>query len=617
MTNYFSRISGSLSGRFISWFLFVAIMPASLIAYLSFQSASKAIMDRAVLRISGIAEIKESLIIESLNAQRDVIQAFGDNDAFLTCEDLAMIQGDLERTLKNYPQFQSLLVMDGKGKVIVATDRIEIGSDKSQDPYFTEVKKTNQSYIKDIYISNVTKQIGYGVSTPVACGGVLAARIRLNELSTTIDDTTGLGVSGEAYLVNGKGMVISMTKNLMEKDLLVKSIDTEGVKKCLAGTEFTGTTTDYRGVQVVGSYMSDRLDKEVGQHWCLVTETDYDEVVAPAVALRNQLLYIVAGVILAILVLALYASRSVGEFVRRPIRLAVEQLNSAAAALGASTQQSAAAAQQNSAIAQQLATGSTDQSKRAEEVAKGIRDINAVIQQMSASAQEAAASGTQSSKMAQSTGENSEKIGKLVEAITVISEQTNMLALNAAIEAARAGEAGRGFAVVADEVRKLSENSGQSADKIKIVVSDAVSNIGETVKGIQDFSKKVEALSAAIQQQSSSVSQIAKTMESIAAISQQNASGAQQLSASVQQQSAANQQISAAVQQMNAMTEQLSKLAGESAETAAMHNAEHQGSSEYQASRQSDQKKMKQSNQVPVPRTMKVVPRHPTAEQQE
>lgn len=91
-----------------------------------------------------------------------------------------------------------------------------------------------------------------------------------------------------------------------------------------------------------------------------------------------------------------------------------------------------------------------------------------------------------------------DEVKDITNAILNISSQTNLLALNASIEAARAGEAGKGFAVVADEIRKLSEDTADSANKITGIIGELVEDVKVTTESIDISSKTIDKQNAMI-----------------------------------------------------------------------------------------------------------------------
>ncbi|WP_367398228.1 methyl-accepting chemotaxis protein [Paenibacillus sp. MSJ-34] len=130
------------------------------------------------------------------------------------------------------------------------------------------------------------------------------------------------------------------------------------------------------------------------------------------------------------------------------------------------------------------------------------------------------------------------------EVLAGIISQAELLALNAAIEASRAGEQGKGFAVVAGEVRKLAEQSKQSADMISDMIEKVQDDIIKVIRSIEIGTKEANEGNQIIQW-------AGEVFQDIVADSGKIAVQAEEVSAATEQMPAGSEQISASIVELN------------------------------------------------------------------
>lgn len=647
--NFFSR---SISVKLVAMFLAVSVIPITLVGFISYNIARNALEDRAYSQLESVGAIKSDQVTSFISRKFRDMNALTSTEKTVVAFELmhkyhdsggGIPDGPFDISSSGYKKIydeidpffsqfidafnfhEIFLICADHGHVMYSTSRgKEMGTNLSNGPYrdsglaklWAKVVREKIPVMTDyaFYSPSDDNALFFGMPVFDPNGDIVAVaalQLSTDRIREIMHENTGLGETGETYLVGDDYLMRSDSRFEAESTILKTVVKTKSVELGLQEETGIHIIKDYRDVPVLSYYRNLGLKKAYGTdfEWVIIAAIDASE--ADEAAKKLSLDTFIVGLIIALIVgviaivfsklftgpikkltafakaladgdlrqtLELSQHDELGELadafglMQNNLRIQLEDLTEGVNVLSTSSSEIMATVSQLASGAAETATSVSETTsiveevkqtaevshQKATEVAESAHKISIISQEGTRSIQETIDGMNRIKQQMESIAdiviqlsEKSHSIGEIANTVGDLAEQSNLLAVNASIEAAKAGEEGKGFSVVAQEIKNLADRSKESTRQIRTIVSDIQKATSSAVMATEQGKKAIdEGLEL-----TSTASEVITT-----------------LAASVEQASQANIQIASSSQQqligMDQITSAMENIRDASAQTA-------------------------------------------------
>lgn len=191
---------------------------------------------------------------------------------------------------------------------------------------FQEAKSSGEVTVSDYEIHIHDNRPVFFIAAPVYNSskliGVVISEVNIDQIDEIMQESTGLGETGETYLVGQDYLMRSDSRFSEESTILKQKVETENARNCFLDANLpeerdeveshkVNISINYRGVSILGAHVYLPELK-----MALLAEIDESEALAPL----NELLLISLLIGLVLIILIFLASYRISSFIGEPVR---------------------------------------------------------------------------------------------------------------------------------------------------------------------------------------------------------------------------------------------------------------------------------------------------------